>query len=172
LSGVISDTLLLKSPTCTDKDVLAIKELEKICKIKNYKFYGMDLLKAGTSASSMSTHEILTSDLKEFPIKDKIFGVAQINTVDPLSILDKKEDLEREMRKLNEEYRFSLFILVITDIIQSGSYALAIGEDPSILEAALDVKLEDNLVWMPGVISRKKQIMPYIMSASQNFPQK
>ncbi|MDR1834866.1 MAG: putative manganese-dependent inorganic diphosphatase [Fusobacteriaceae bacterium] len=172
LSGVISDTLLLKSPTCTDKDVLAIKELEKICKIKNYKFYGMDLLKAGTSASSMSTHEILTSDLKEFPIKDKIFGVAQINTVDPLSILDKKEDLEREMRKLNEEYRFSLFILVITDIIQSGSYALAIGEDPSILEAALDVKLEDNLVWMPGVISRKKQIMPYIMSASQNFSQK
>ncbi|MDR1832766.1 MAG: putative manganese-dependent inorganic diphosphatase [Fusobacteriaceae bacterium] len=169
LSGILSDTLLLKSPTCTEKDVLAIKDLEKICKIKNYKFYGMDLLKAGTSASSMTVHEILTQDLKEFPIKDHVYGVAQINTVDSQSILERKAELEREMEKLIAEFGFSLFILVITDIIKSGSYALVAGENPAILELALDVKLENNMVWLPGVISRKKQIMPFIMSASQNY---
>ncbi|MDR3258047.1 MAG: putative manganese-dependent inorganic diphosphatase [Fusobacteriaceae bacterium] len=172
LSGIISDTLLLKSPTCTEKDVMAVKELEKICKIKNFKYYGMEMLKSGTSSDSMSVHEILTSDLKEFPINDKIFGVAQINTIDPQSILGKKEELEKVMLILNREYKFSLFILVITDIIKSGSYALVIGEYAPLFEMALDVKLENNLVWLDKVISRKKQIMPFIMGASQNFHSK
>lgn len=169
LSGILSDTLLLKSPTTTQKDMLAVKELEKICKIKNYKFYGMEMLKAGTSTSLMTTEEILTTDLKEFPINDYILGVAQINTVSPEDVLDRKDELIKVMEKLNAENDYKMFILVITDIIKSGSYVLAIGPYTKLFENALDVKLVDNLVWLDGVISRKKQIMPFIMGASQSF---
>jgi len=169
LSGILSDTLLLKSPTCTPKDIVAVKELEKICKIKNYKFYGMEMLKAGTSTSVMTSLEILTTDLKEFPINDYLLGVAQINTVAPEEILERKEELEKVMIGLNVNYGYKLFMLVITDIIRSGSYVLAVGEYSKLLEVALDVELEDNMVWLDGVISRKKQIMPFIMGASQSF---
>ena len=169
LSGILSDTLLLKSPTCTPKDIIAVKELEKICKIKNYKFYGMEMLKAGTSTSTMTSLEILTTDLKEFPIDDYLLGVSQINTVDTGEVLERKDELENVMAKLSINYGYKLFMLVITDIINSGSYVLAVGEYTKLFEAALDIELKDNLIWLDGVISRKKQIMPFIMGASQSF---
>ena len=163
LSGIISDTLLLKSPTCTPVDIQSAHELERLIEPDTLNDYGLKMLEAGATTENMSALEILTTDLKEFPVNDYLLGVAQINTTNPHIILQRQQELEREMNKLIEEKGYSLFILVITDIIKSGSYLLVIGDYPMLVEMALDVTLKDHVVWLDGVISRKKQIIPPIM---------
>ncbi len=96
-------------------------------------------------------------------------SISQINTVDIQGVLEKKKDFEDIMNINNEIHDYSLSILIITDIIKSGSYFLAIGDKQNLLEKAFDVKLENNIVWLNGIISRKKQVVPVLMVTSQNL---
>jgi manganese-dependent inorganic pyrophosphatase len=164
LSAIISDTLLLKSPTTTKDDKLAVKKLAKIAEI-DYEEYGLKMLKAGTDLSSFSIEEILTLDAKQIDFKNVKSIVNQVNTADITDVMSMKEELEEGINKIIEEEGLDLFMLLITDIVNSNSQVIALGKDASLVEKAYDVKLENNTVLLEGVVSRKKQVVP-IMTES------
>ena len=159
LSAIISDTLLLKSPTTTEDDKKAVKELAEIAEI-DYEAYGLEMLKAGTDLSSFSIPEILSLDAKQIDFKDVKSIVNQVNTADIADVMEMKADLEAGMEKIIEEEDLDLFMLLITDIVNSNSQVIALGKDAALVEKAYGVKLEDNTVLLEGVVSRKKQVVP------------
>lgn len=159
LSAIISDTLLLKSPTTTEDDVKAVKELAEIAKL-DYEEYGLDMLKAGTDLSDFSIEEILSLDAKQIDFKDVKSIVNQVNTASIGEVLEMKADLEEGMNKIIEDENLDLFMLLITDIVNSNSQVIALGKSAELVEKAYDVKLEDNTVLLEGVVSRKKQVVP------------
>lgn len=164
LSAIVSDTLLLKSPTTTEDDIKAVKELAEIAEI-DYETYGLDMLKAGTDLSSFSIEEILDLDAKQIDFKDVKSIVNQVNTASIPEVMEMKADLEAGMAKIIEEQDLDLFMLLITDIVNSNSQVIALGKDAALVEKAYNVKLEDNTVLLEGVVSRKKQVVP-IMTES------
>ncbi len=159
LSAIISDTLLLKSPTTTEDDKAAVEKLAEIAEI-DYEEYGLEMLKAGTDLSSFSIEEILSLDAKQIDFKDVKSIVNQVNTADISDVMALKDDLEEGMNKIIEEEDLDLFMLLITDIVNSNSQVIALGKDSSLVEKAYGVKLEDNTVLLEGVVSRKKQVVP------------
>ena len=159
LSAIISDTLLLKSPTCTEEDVQAVKELAKIADL-DYEKYGLDMLKAGTDLSSFSIEEILSLDAKQTSLKDVKVIINQVNTASIPEVMEMKADLEAGMNKIIEEKGLDLFMLLITDIINSNSQVIALGNAASLVEKSYNVKLVDNTALLEGVVSRKKQVIP------------
>jgi len=159
LSAIISDTLLLKSPTTTDDDVKAVEKLAKIADI-NAEEYGLEMLKAGTDLSSFSIEEILSLDAKQIDFKDVKSIVNQVNTASISDVLEMKEELETGINKIIEEENLDLFMLLITDIVNSNSQVIALGKDASLVEKAYGVTLEENTVLLEGVVSRKKQVVP------------
>ena len=163
LSAITSDTLLLKSPTCTEKDVKAFEELEKIADI-DAKEYGLEMLKAGTDLSALSAQEIIEMDAKEFNEKGKKIIIAQVPTVDINDIFARKEDISFAMEKVIADEKLNCFVLAITDIINSNSKIIALGDDKEIVEKAFNGKLdEDDSMMLEGVVSRKKQIAPPLL---------
>mgnify|MGYP002522773315 FL=1 len=159
LSAIISDTLLLKSPTTTEDDKLAVAKLAEIAGI-DYEEYGLEMLKAGTDLSSFSIDEILALDAKQIDFKDVKSIVNQVNTADISDVMAMKDDLEEGMSKIIEEEDLDLFMLLITDIVNSNSQVIALGKSACLVEKAYGVKLEDNTVLLEGVVSRKKQVVP------------
>ncbi len=159
LSAIISDTLLLKSPTCTPDDVTAVNELAKIAEV-DYKVYGMDMLKAGTDLSSFTIEQILNLDAKAIALKDVKSLIAQVNTASIPEVMKMKVDLEAGMNKIIEEKGLDLFMLLITDIVNSNTQTIALGKRSDLVEKAYKVKLEDNTALLEGVVSRKKQVVP------------
>ena len=140
LSAIISDTLLLKSPTTTDDDKKAVEELAKIAEI-NYEEYGLDMLKAGTDLSSFTIDEILALDAKQIDFKDVKSIVNQVNTADISDVMAMKEDLEAGINKIIEDEDLDLFMLLITDIVNSNSQVIVLGKDAGLVEKAYGVKL-------------------------------
>ena len=159
VSAIISDTLLFKSPTCTDEDKKVATELAKIAEI-DMDVYGMDMLKAGTDLSSFTIEEILKLDAKETNLKDKKSIIAQVNTASIDDVLTMKSELEAGMQKIIAENDLDLFMFVITDIVESNSKAIVLGNSASIAEKAYNEKIIDNVIELKGVVSRKKQIVP------------
>jgi manganese-dependent inorganic pyrophosphatase len=159
LSAMISDTLLLKSPTTTIKESKRIKELAEIADI-DYNVYGLDMLKAGTDLSDYSAEELLEIDAKCVEMKGNKVKVAQVNTADIEDVLKNQKDIELAINKKIEEENLDLFMFAITDIINSNSEAIVLGKRTDIVEKAYNVKLENNRAFLPGVVSRKKQMLP------------
>ena len=161
LSAIISDTLLLKSPTTTDEDKKAVEELAKISGL-DPESYGLDMLKAGTDLSSFSIEEILNLDAKQVTLKDTKTIINQVNTASIEEVMKKKVELEEGMEKIIKEKDLDLFMLLITDIINSNSQVIALGKAAGIIEKSYGVKLEDNTALLKGVVSRKKQVIPIL----------
>ena len=159
VSAIISDTLLLKSPTTTDDDRKAVKELSEIAGI-NPEVYGLEMLKAGTDLSSFSIDEILNLDAKKIDFKEVKSIVNQVNTADISDVMTLKADLEARMNQIINEEGLDLFMLLITDIVNSNSQVIALGKSASLIEKAYGVKLENNTALLKGVVSRKKQVVP------------
>ena len=159
LSAIISDTLLLKSPTKTDEDEKAVNELAEIAGI-DYKTYGLEMLKAGTDLSDLSAQELITLDCKECSLNGKKAKIAQVNSADIPAMLERKVEIEEAMKADIEENGVELFVFVITDIIESNSRAIVLGAETAIFEKAFNTKLVDDEADLPGVVSRKKQILP------------
>ena len=166
MSAIISDTLLFKSPTCTEEDVKAVKELAKIAEI-DYEAYGMDMLKAGTDLSSFSIEEILNLDAKEVNFKSTKAIIDQVNTASIPDVMEMKAELEEGMNNVIEEKGLDLFILLITDIVNSNSQVIALGKDSHLIEKAYNVTLEDNTALLEGVVSRKKQVIPIVTEVAE-----
>ena len=159
LSAIISDTLLLKSPTTTADDINVVEKLSKIAEV-DYEEYGLEMLKAGTDLSGFTIEEILSLDAKQIDFKNVKSIINQVNTADISDVMEMKDDLEAGMNKIIEDEDLDLFMLLITDIIISNSQVIALGNDAKLVEKAYGVKLEDNTVLLEGVVSRKKQVVP------------
>ncbi|MBA2174393.1 manganese-dependent inorganic pyrophosphatase [Halobacillus locisalis] len=159
LSAIISDSLLFKSPTCTDEDRQAAEELAEIAGVDAHA-YGLDMLKAGADISGKSPEELISLDAKEFDMGSKKVEIAQVNTVDTDDVLSFKGDLESAMDKVVSEKGLDLFLLVVTDILENDSTVIAVGEEKQAVIDAFGVELEGNQAVLEGVVSRKKQIVP------------
>lgn len=158
LSAIVSDTLLFKSPTCTDEDVKVAKALEAIADV-DVNVYGLDMLKAGTDLSDKTVAELLEMDAKEFTMGSAKVEIAQVNAVDVESVYTKQAEFEEAIEKIIEEKELDLFLLVVTDILNSNSEALALGNASKNVEEAFQVQLAANRALLKGVVSRKKQIV-------------
>ncbi|MGX7086576.1 manganese-dependent inorganic pyrophosphatase [Gemelliphila palaticanis] len=161
LSAIISDSLLFKSPTCTLRDKLAAEDLAKIADV-NLEEYGLAMLKAGASTKDKSVKELIDVDAKEFILNEKKIVVAQINTVDAKEVTDRIDELETTITNEINSKELSAFVFVITNILTSDSEVLVLGEDKDKVASAFNKKLENNLMTLEGVVSRKKQVVPQI----------
>ena len=160
-SAIISDTLLLKSPTTTEHDKKALEELAKIANI-DVNEYGLEMLKAGTDLDDFSEEELINIDAKSLDKEGTKFVIAQVNTVSIENVLKRQEKLEEAINKEIEEKGLSLFVLAITDILNSNSEIIALGSKADVVEKAFAKKLENNRAFLEGVVSRKKQLLPQI----------
>ncbi|MGT2929184.1 manganese-dependent inorganic pyrophosphatase [Streptococcus dentasini] len=161
LSGLISDTLLLKSPTTHETDPQVAKELAEIAGV-NLEEYGLAMLKAGTNLSSKSAEELIDIDAKSFELNGNNVRVAQVNTVDINEVLDRQAEIEEAIKTSQEANGYSDFVLMITDILNSNSEILALGSHMDKVEAAFNFKLENNHAFLEGAVSRKKQVVPQL----------
>ncbi|HEM3527923.1 TPA: manganese-dependent inorganic pyrophosphatase [Streptococcus suis] len=164
LSGLISDTLLLKSPTTHATDPQVAAELAEIAGV-NLEEYGLALLKAGTNLASKSAEELIDIDAKTFGLNGNDVRVAQVNTVDIAEVLERQAEIEAAMTAASAANGYSDFVLMITDIVNSNSEILAIGSNMDKVEAAFNFKLENNHAFLAGAVSRKKQVVPQLTEA-------
>lgn len=161
LSGLISDTLLLKSPTTHASDIPVAKELAEIAGV-NLEEYGLEMLKAGTNLSSKTAAELIDIDAKTFELNGEAVCVAQVNTVDINDILARQEEIEVAIQEAIVTEGYSDFVLMITDIVNSNSEILALGSNMAKVEAAFEFTLENNHAFLAGAVSRKKQVVPQL----------
>ncbi|HEL2382429.1 TPA: manganese-dependent inorganic pyrophosphatase [Streptococcus suis] len=164
LSGLISDTLLLKSPTTHATDPQVAAELAEIAGV-NLEEYGLALLKAGTNLASKSAEELIDIDAKTFGLNGNDVRVAQVNTVDIAEVLERQAEIEAAMTAASAANGYSDFVLMITDIVNSSSEILALGSNMDKVEAAFNFKLENNHAFLAGAVSRKKQVVPQLTEA-------
>lgn len=161
LSGLISDTLLLKSPTTHATDPAVAADLVEIAGV-NLEEYGLALLKAGTNLATKSAEELIDIDAKSFELNGNQVRVAQVNTVDINEVLERRAEIEAAMTAAIQANGYSDFVLMITDILNSNSEILALGANMDKVEAAFNFKLENNHAFLAGAVSRKKQIVPQL----------
>ena len=161
LSAIISDTLLLKSPTCTPEDVAAAHELAAIAGVDLHA-YGLMLLKAGASLLDRSVPQILSTDSKEFSMGSAKVEIAQVTAIDVDDVLARQDEVEAALRDIIAAKGLDLFLFVVTDILNNDSVAVAMGPRASAVETAYGVTLENNRALLAGVVSRKLQIVPVL----------
>ena len=164
LSAIVSDTLLFKSPTCTQEDVQAAKELAEIAGV-DLEGYGLEMLKAGTNLGTKSASELIDLDAKSFPMGGSNLRIAQVNTVDLAEVFLRQAELESAMQEANAANGYDLFVLVVTNILDSDSEILIVGEPKENVEKAFNVTLDNNRALLKGVVSRKKQVVPQLTAA-------
>ena len=166
LSAIVSDTLLFKSPTCTECDVKAGKELAEIAGV-NVEEYGLEMLKAGTALGGKSESELINMDMKIFEVDGSKIGVAQVNTVNEAELLERKEKLLVEIDNIINKEGLKFFIFAITNILSNDSIGIVAGDGNAVIEKAFNEKIDNNLIALKGVVSRKKQIIPPLTKAIQ-----
>ena len=161
LSAIVSDTLLFKSPTCTEQDVKAGNELAEIAGV-DVAEYGLAMLKAGADLSDKSLEDLLSLDAKEFEFGSYKAVVAQVNAVDVEDVLGRQEELEALLNKNVAENGLDLFFFVVTDILNNDSTAVAIGQVAEASARSFGAEIVNGRIALPGVVSRKKQIVPVL----------
>ena len=163
LCAILSDTVIFKSPTTTDDDIKAVEALAKIAGVADFKAVGMEMFKVKSAVDGVSPRDLVFRDYKDFEMNGKKVGIGQLEVID-LAMLDKvKADLAAEICKVKGEGRHSVFLL-LTDIMKEGSEMLICSDDPSVVEKAFGVKA-DKSVWLPKVMSRKKDVVPKFEAA-------
>lgn len=161
LSAIISDTLLLKSPTCTPEDIAAAQELAVIAGV-DLQTYGLELLKAGANLRARSIAQLVSTDSKEFSMGGAKVEIAQVTAIDVDDVLSRQDELEAALRDIVAAKGLDLFLFVVTDILNNDSVAVALGPRAATVETAYDVTLEHNRALLKGVVSRKLQIVPVL----------
>ncbi|MEY8370631.1 manganese-dependent inorganic pyrophosphatase [Aerococcaceae bacterium 50-4] len=161
LSAIISDTLLFKSPTTTERDKEVGQALAEIAGV-DVESYGLALLKSGTNVDAKSATEIADGDAKSFEMDGKPVRIGQINVVDVEDVLKRKDEVITAMKDLVTENEYAAFLLVVTNILTSDSEGLLVGSDDFMqhAEQAFGGQVVDNQITLPGVVSRKKQVVP------------
>lgn len=163
LSGLLSDTLCLQSPTTTEIDKKVAEDLALIAGV-DYKKYALDMFKAGTSLEGLTKEEVIKSDFKSFPIGDEKMAIGQVFTLDVDRIFDELDTYIEKLEEINNKEGYKFIIIAITDILKNGSYLIFTENAKSVLENIY--KLDDikQGYYVDGLVSRKKQILPAILS--------
>ena len=165
MCAILSDTVIFKSPTCTKVDTKAVKELASIAGIEDYKALGMEMFLVKSALEGATARELTTRDYKNFDMGGKKVGIGQLEVVDLSVFDDKKEMLFEDLKALKDENANHTVMLLLTDIIEEGSQLLVVSDDESLVEKAFGVKLQNSQVWLPKVLSRKKQVVPFLEKA-------
>ncbi|CAH9054531.1 Manganese-dependent inorganic pyrophosphatase [Pseudoalteromonas holothuriae] len=165
LCAILSDTVIFKSPTCTTADIKCVEALAEIAGVEDYKELGMDMFKVKSAVEDTPARDLVMRDFKDFNMNGKLVGIGQLEVID-LSVFDDiKTDLEADIAKLKEEGGRHSVLLLLTDIMQEGSQMLIASDDEGIIETAYGIKPEQSRVWLDGVLSRKKQVVPPLQNA-------
>lgn len=167
-AAIISDTLLLKSPTSTNIDKMMLDRLAKIAGLEVDKFTA-EMFKAGTSLIGRMPKELLSQDFKTFTIKNDKIGIAQVYTMDPESLIDMKGELIDLMESKAKDNGYSIFMLLLTDIYNEASEIIVVGDHKALVAQAFGKELVNNSFYAPGVLSRKKQVVPPITNMLSNL---
>lgn len=162
MCAILSDTVIFKSPTCTKTDTKAVKELAEIAGIEKPKELGMEMFIVKSDVLNDTKEALVLRDFKDFNMGGNTIGVGQLEVVD-LSVFDNmKEELFAAMQKIKDEADRHTVLLLLTDIMQEGSQLLVLSNENSKIESAFEITLEDRQVWLPKVMSRKKQVIPFL----------
>lgn len=163
LSGLLSDTLCLQSPTTTEIDKKVAEDLALIAGV-DYEKYALDMFKAGTSLEGLTKEEVIKSDFKSFPIGDEKIAIGQVFTLDVDRIFDELDTYIEKLEEINNKEGYKFIVIAITDILKNGSYLIFTENAKSVLESIY--KLDDikQGYYVDGLVSRKKQILPAILS--------
>lgn len=160
--AILSDTVIFKSPTCTKEDTKAVKELAAIAGIDNPKELGMEMFKIKSQVEGTPIRELVMRDFKDFNMSGKKVGIGQLEVVD-LAIFDHiKADLLKDIEALKIEGERDSVLLLLTDIMKEGSELLIASDDISKIEEAFGTVSTDAKMWLEGVLSRKKQVVPFL----------
>lgn len=162
ISGILSDTLHFKSPTCTIKDQEAVRELNEIAKL-DIEEYFMQMFKEGTAIDGFTEEEILHRDFKDFKIKDYKIGISQIFTLNIDDVLKRQEQLLSYMQKEKESNNYEAILFAVTDIVREGSYFFYASDIEGILNGTFEIE-DVQGAFAPWIVSRKKQIVPKLMA--------
>ncbi|SFL79163.1 putative manganese-dependent inorganic diphosphatase [Pelosinus propionicus] len=166
LAAILSDTVLFKSPTCTEKDQRTAKQLAALAQLDVHEF-GMSILKAGASIKGMSTADIIANDIKEFQIGDYRMTIGQISVMDAEEVLSIKKELQQSMEVLRQKENYDMVLLMVTDILSEGTHLVYSGQPVGLLKQAFGSEGKDQVLYLPGVMSRKKQIIPPMSEAAR-----
>jgi len=165
LSSILSDTVIFKSATTTEFDKEVAEELAKIAGIDDLTKFGVEIKSKLSAVDDLSAMEIIKRDYKDFDMSGKKVGVGQIELVD-LSLIENRIDgIYETMKKMKEEGGYAGIFLMLTDIMKEGTELLVVTDYPEVVEKAFGKKLEGKSVWLEGVMSRKKQVVPPLEKA-------
>ncbi|MFP4168316.1 MAG: manganese-dependent inorganic pyrophosphatase [Desulfonatronovibrionaceae bacterium] len=160
LCAILSDTVIFKSATCTEKDKEVAAELAKKAGVDDMTSLGMDMFKVKSAVEGTPARELVMRDYKDFDMSGNKVGIGQLEVVD-LSIVEPvKADLEEDIKKLKDEKGNHSVFLMLTDIMKEGTELLIVSDDESVVEKAFGVKPAGGKAWLDGVMSRKKQVVP------------
>lgn len=165
LSAIVSDTVLFKSPTCTEQDKAAAEKLAVIAGV-NLKEYGMAMLKAGADLGDLTPAQIAKTDSKPFSFGNYKAIVAQISVMDTADILAKKAELVAAMQELCQNEGYDMSLLMVTDIMEESTELVFVGEPKQLIADAFGKDASGDSIYLPGVMSRKKQIVPQLTEAA------
>ena len=165
MCAILSDTVIFKSPTCTDADKQAVEALARIAGVADPKAVGMEMFRVKSAVDNASMNDLVFRDFKDFDMDGKKVGIGQLEVID-LSMLDNiKDGLREELARVKQSQGHHSVFLLLTDIMKEGSEMLILSDDPSVVESAFGVNVQGDSVWLPGVMSRKKQVVPNFQNA-------
>jgi len=164
LSAILSDTVIFRSPTCTEKDKRTAKELAVIAGIENLEELGIEMFKAKSRLAEKSARDIILTDFKEYTFKTMKVGIGQVETVDLSELEPRVGEILREMDAIRGERGYGMLVMMLTDILRRGSLLLYSADRREwFLDALSGIRMErrgDRVFYAPGIMSRKKQIVP------------
>lgn len=164
LSAIISDTVLFRSPTCTETDKKMAHKLAEIAGV-DIEVYGLDMLKAGADISELSNDDIVRTDMKEFSEAGKTISIGQISVMDTTDVLAKRDELVAALEDLRSTNNYDASYIMITNILDESTTLLFSGDVDAVVTNAFGKEIKNNSVFLPNTMSRKKQIVPPILGA-------
>lgn len=164
LAAILSDTVNFKSPTCTDDDKVAVADLKTVSGVADTEALFMDMLKAKSAVAGVPAKDLLFRDYKDFDMKGNKVGVGQLELATLDQVADVRGDLMKAMQAVKAEGRHSV-LLMLTDVVKEGTDLVVLSDDPALIEKAFGGKLQNNAMWIDGMMSRKKQTIPNLQKA-------
>jgi manganese-dependent inorganic pyrophosphatase len=164
LAAILSDTVNFKSPTCTEDDKLAVNDLKTVAGVTDTEELFMEMLKAKSAVDGVPAKDLLFRDYKDFDMKGNKVGVGQLELATLDQVANVREALVGAMEAVKADGRHSV-LLMLTDVVKEGTDLVVLSDDPALIEKAFDTKLSGNSMWIPGMMSRKKQTVPNLQKA-------
>ena len=160
MCAILSDTVIFKSPTCTTADIKCVEALAEIAGIDDPQALGMEMFKVKSAVEGTPVRDLVLRDFKDFDMNGNLVGIGQLEVID-LAIFDNiKAELEADIAALKAEGNRHSVLLLLTDIMKEGSEVLVVSDNDDLTAKAYGKACENGRVWLDGVLSRKKQVVP------------